>query len=226
MSVMLPPMLVPSTVSFHIDSASRSGGQSITGNEQIVDSLASRWRATASFVIKGEAKTLAWRALVAGLRGRTGEILMGPHDFYRPVDANGRKLSVVAASSLGDCNSFLEDLSGFGQDQPTLATVAALGVLRATQITIDTGNIPLPRPGHYVGIGERLHLITAIWEATPGADVQARIWPPLREQVAAGTPLILDRPVCKMRLASDDSGQLTLERNFPATASLDFVEVI
>jgi hypothetical protein len=51
-------------------------------------------------------------------------------------------------------------------------------------------------------------------------------WPPLREDAAADVPLILGRPVCKMRLASDDTG--VLDAGWSKTASsvaIDFVEV-
>jgi hypothetical protein len=51
-------------------------------------------------------------------------------------------------------------------------------------------------------------------------------WPPLREDAAADVPLILGRPVCKMRLASDDTGVLDLDYGIIGRPVLEFEEVI
>lgn len=52
------------------------------------------------------------------------------------------------------------------------------------------------------------------------------IWPPLREAVAADEPLILGSPVCKMRLASDDSGTLDMGWSRTSQIPVEFEEVI
>ncbi|MNL55779.1 hypothetical protein D3C87_1792130 [compost metagenome] len=48
--------------------------------------------------------------------------------------------------------------------------------------------------------------------------------PPLREPVLAGTELNFTRPVCRMRLATDDAMQIDLDLNRRGFPSLDFVE--
>lgn len=51
-------------------------------------------------------------------------------------------------------------------------------------------------------------------------------WPRLREAVAAATPLILGRPVCRMRLASDDTGALDQEHGIVGRPIVELVESI
>ena len=53
-----------------------------------------------------------------------------------------------------------------------------------------------------------------------------QFWPPLREAVPASTPLVLGRPVCRMRLASDDVDQLDLELGVIARPTMEFEEII
>lgn len=224
-ALFFPPALLPSSVTFHPESLSRSGGRSLTGSEQVVSSGAGRWRASMTFAIKGAASVQSYRAMLAALQGRTNTILVSPFDPYRPTDANGRRLSIVAAASLdGD---YLFDQTGFGQDDETvIASVNAGAALRATELAMDLVDIEGPRPGQYFGIGEHLYIVTAAWQEAPADPLSVRFWPPLREAVYAADRIILDRPVCRMRLASDDGGELAVERllNTVLTTSLDFTE--
>lgn len=60
-----------------------------------------------------------------------------------------------------------------------------------------------------------------------GENVQTLdIWPRLREAVSEGDPLILGRPVCRMRLASDDTAAITETLEEPFVATLDLVEAV
>lgn len=60
-----------------------------------------------------------------------------------------------------------------------------------------------------------------------GENVEVlEFWPRLREAVPAGTPLILGRPVCKMRLAKDDTGAIAESMEEPFVATIDLVEVV
>lgn len=60
-----------------------------------------------------------------------------------------------------------------------------------------------------------------------GENVQAvEFWPHLREPVPSNTPLILGRPVCRMRFASDDTGALDQGAGTYGTVTLDLAEVI
>lgn len=58
-----------------------------------------------------------------------------------------------------------------------------------------------------------------------GENVQVvEFWPWLREPVIPGEPLLLGRPVCKMRFASDDTGVLDQGLGLSGTVQLDLEE--
>lgn len=78
-----PSSLIPSTEKWAIQNTSRSGGVSIVGSEQIVASGAGRWTASLSIPIKKPDQVLAARALLAGLDGRAGSVLVGPLEVSR-----------------------------------------------------------------------------------------------------------------------------------------------
>ena len=60
-----------------------------------------------------------------------------------------------------------------------------------------------------------------------GENIQVvDFWPRLREAASNGTWLILDRPVCRMRLASDDSGAFSQGLAAVQSVSLAFEEAI
>lgn len=62
---------------------------------------------------------------------------------------------------------------------------------------------------------------------TVGRNVEViEFWPPLREAADINTPLILGRPVCKMRPASDDTGVLDMGLGYFGEATLEFEEVL
>lgn len=211
--------------SFHPDVPSRSGGLSITGYEQVTVSNAGRWRATVTVPLHREPMVLAYRAMIAQLQGRVGTILVPHFQAYKPRDVNGRRLSSCRAASY-DQGLYNWDLSGWGQDDFTHATVTSAAGAGATQISLTLTNGRGPQPGHYFGIGERLYLANAVWQETPESPTQVRFWPRLREAAPAGSRVILDRPVCRMRLADDASGEVTFDLARFGDATLSFVEAL
>lgn len=222
----IPPALRPIRVGFSPENVSRSGGVSITGGEQVVASASGRWRARAVFNVLREDRVLAWRAFIASLNGRAGLLEIGPFDFHRPADANGRRVSNVEAAQVSGLG-FLFDHSGFGQQDFTFATLAAGAALRATRITINAANSwQAPRAGQYFGIGQRLYIVTAIYRAANSGPWTVDFWPQLRAAASAGERIITDRPICLMRLASDEIGGLDLDFGRIGQASLDLVEVL
>jgi hypothetical protein len=225
MAIPFPPALWPVRIGFSLENASRSGGASITGAEQVVVSASSRWRASATFNLVGEWRVLSWRAFLASLDGRAGEFEIGPFDRFRPHDVNGRRLSNVPAAKIGD--DLLFDLSALGQTETTHATLAANAALRATRVTLTAApSWTVPRPGQYFGIGARLYIARAVYRATESDPWTVDFRPGLRTAATAGDRVILDRPVCTMRLASDDTGALDLEFARYGQATLEMVEAV
>lgn len=221
-----PAALLPRIVEFTPDTQSRSGGLSMTGSEQLTVSNAGRWRAKVTVSIRGEARNLALRAFVAGMEGRAGTVLVPKFERYRPSDVNGREFSQVPATGYS-CDDFNFDLSGFGQsDDVVHAQLAVPAASGATRLSIVINDGEGPRPGHYIGIGERLYRLQQGWELVEGGPLQAQIWPRLRGSAAMAERVILDRPVCLMRFADDNTGEAALNRAGSGRATFDFVEAI
>jgi hypothetical protein len=194
--------LVPTKVRFHLQNTSRSGGPSLTGHEQIVASVSARWTAQLTVPLRGPG-VLAWRALTAGLRGRAGAVLVPACEGSRapwPVDAYGRRQAAIefrVASS-----------AALGDTALTLTRVAGSALL----------------PGMMFSIGERLYAVTAVGGG-PDAFAVA-IAPGLRAAAFAGQLAEFARPVCRMRLASDDEGAADIDLGRHATVSASFVETL
>lgn len=230
-AIQWPVPILPRQVHFTPAVQSRSGGLSLNGSEQVLISDAGRWQAKVVVALRGESSNLAMRAFLAQMAGRAGTVLVPKWDMFRPVDANGRKLSQVHAvdyedDTSSDGGAFNFDLSGLGQiDMPSaqLATSAASG---STEIAITLIDGPGPQPGHYFGIGSRLYLASHVWQESIGGATKVRFWPRLRSAAPNGAPVILDKPVCLMRFASDDVGGDMLNRRGSGSMVLELVEAI
>lgn len=225
------PALLPRQVHFTPAVQSRTGGLSLNGSEQIIQSDAGRWQAKVVVSLRGESSNLALRAFLAQMGGRAGTVLVPKWDMFRPADLNGRTLSQVHGVGYDDArpqdgSGWNFDLSGFGQDSSSVANLAAPALSGTTQIAIETDASEGPRPGHYFGIGFRLYLISHVWREVEGAPLKVRFWPRLRSAADAGETVILDRPVCLMRFASDDVGGDMFNRRGSGQITFDLVEAI
>lgn len=222
--------LRPTNVLWHLENQSRGGGLSLEGSEQIVASGSGRWRARVEVsAIRAseshrEDAVLALRTLIAEMEGRVGEVLLPSFDAYVPRDSLGRKFSACAVAPLGGGIYFFEHW-GFEQTEIIHATLEGAAALRATTIVADILEGQGLRPGQYFGIGERLYRAKSVTPTT-GSLVSIRFGPPLREAVADGERVILDRPVCRTRFASDDTGELEIQMGRYGTCTLDFVEAL
>lgn len=225
-----PGTVFPRSGSFYLENQSRSGGVSILGNEQVIGAPSARWRARFSAPVATEATVLAWRAFVAAMSGRAGTVLAPKWEAYGPRDGNGRRFEEQATALYGDDALINDgtnfDLSGFGQDDtPVYATVAANAQINATQIAVNYAEgIDGVRPGQYFSIGQRLYMVTQTWQIDDDAPIQIRFSPWLREAVTIGTPVIIDRPVCLMRFAQDQTGELELDMGRLGSGQLELVE--
>lgn len=196
----------------------------MAGAEQVVASPAGRWKSSVALFVKHGDALLQYRALMAGLMGRVGTVLVGPYDGVRPFDANWRQMSQYEAVGHVD-ESYLFDHGAYGQTSVTRATAASGATQGATELLVSLVDGVGPRPGHYFGVGARLYIVRTVWQ-TGASSATMRFWPRLREAVILGDTIILDHPVCTMRLASDDSGELVQENYAYSTPSLSLVEAI
>lgn len=249
---------------FRKTSASRTGGRSINGSEQVVGSGSGFWSAEARYGVHREMATLAWRGFYASVDGMATEFLVPVDARYRPYDENGRMLSRVSATSMHDERRRRVDGHegwGWANTEPTYMWTLGDAARRGTRLIVRHPRVVGLRPGHYFGIGDRLYLVARTWQlesvrtnaaggemrygadqmqygdddliygdqayTRTGENVQVvEFWPHLRAAVPSGTPLILGRPVCRMRFASDDTGALDQGAGVYGTVTLDLAEVI
>lgn len=204
--------------------AARSGGRSLSGREQRVMSDAGFWVVPmTSIVVNTRERAAAYRAMVARLR-QGEEILVPICDLYTPRGARSPAAAI---------------------------TMTADAALRATQIGLSCVEVDI-QPGHYVTIGDRLHLVTEIvsgplappflnpvatdtpfrddepWtDAVSGAAAYVvKILPPLRAAVTAGQPVSFRHLALRCVVQDLNDGDLDLDLGRFGTPSLTFIESV
>ena len=223
-----PPGLIFSDLAFWIAAPTRTGGQSLDGSEQVVVSPSARWKASGTIPIadrrhgpvERQNAVLAYRSLVRG--GRAATIIVPCREGRGPAHQAGI-VPCRSGAPFSDDATFSDD-SRFAQTF-TGAALAEAAVLNAVRIaiTLPAGLSPLPgmrfsTPDH------RLHEVDDILSFDGATRWVVTVAPWLRAAYPAGTALDFDAPRCRMRLASDETGQLSLSLNRFARPSIEFVE--
>lgn len=212
-----PAPLRATSQSWRLDARTRSGGETVTGREQVVSSGLSRWVATLSIPLFNRETILAHAALLAQLDGRANAVRL---PFC--LGTNGaRVLPLLNGLPYAGKNLWLRP--GIKADSlgvaPTVRVTAPAG---ATQIVINPGTLVGMGPGVAFGLGERLYLCTD-YHGAAVATIEFR--PKLRFQINAGTAVVWKSPRCIMRLRSDDSGAADIQLGRTGGATFEFVEV-
>lgn len=194
--------------------------RSINGTETIVPTFGGRWGATCSFVIHGEAAQLAWQAFKVQMEGMNGTTLVPIRTRFRPRDRDGHHVYGCGPADLADAQTW----EHFGFDSAPVATMtlAAPAALRDTVIKVTANNTTGLRPGQFFSLGERLYAVQHHWVDSAGVT-NLMIWPPLRQSFNQAA-LILDRPVCLMRMASETEGDFDMLLDRLPRVTVNFVE--
>jgi hypothetical protein len=214
-----PAILIANAETFRIDARTRSGGETISGREQVVTSNLGRWVAQLTVPLHTPAKIRAMRSLLARLDGRTNAVRVGPCDCR-----NGNRLIPVVGDIPYSDETLHSDGAGFMQGglAPTVAASVPAG---ATTIRILNGSTVLPvLEGSFLGLGGYLYVVVGV-DPEPGEETVLDIRPKLRAGAAEGAPVEWCRARAPMRLSADDSGAFELQLARTGTASLDLVEV-
>lgn len=222
MDVTFPYNVRFQSVEFHLVGRSATGGTGLSGAMTRVASNSAHWRATATFVIYGHEPYIAWRGFVSAMQGTLGETNVPAWSRIIPFDQNGGAMSRTDAVSVGATS--IADNAGLGQTAITHATLKDAASLRDTVIQVEYADTTGIRPGHCIGIGDRFHEVVYSYGDTEG-ETTLQISPPLREDYAADTRVILDRPQCKMRFADEQQGVLPYNTRPMQTVTVEFVEV-
>lgn len=225
-----PPALRFSEVLLEPRNLTRSGGQTLSGDEQIVVSPAARWAGTMTVPIADRRHgrpehrdaVLAWRWMKSG--GRAAAILVPAKDGRGPAQRAG--IVPCGGSITHSDGSTFSDGSGYGQSYSGAYLLAPV-VMNATQMRINLGLGLQLLPGMRFSMpGGRLHEIVDIVAWDGGTIWTVIVGPWTAADWPAGTPLEFERPVCRMRLASDEAGALSLSLNRFATPTIEFVEAL
>lgn len=216
-------MLRPRGTHPHLRNSALGGGTTLTGRTPRTFLDAGFWEiAVDQIKINDRPTAAAYRAMVARLR--QGE------DIVVPINDPFRPLGWRAANAA--------------------AVLAVAAPLRATTLNLTVAGMDV-QPGHYLAIGDRLHLITGLIEPVPppplnnqvaldtpwsdaapfadtvgaSASYLVSIAPPLRQAVNALTAVDFKAPrlLCTVKDPSDGDLELDLKRGFP---SLTFIETI
>lgn len=230
-----PKILVPSSELWALKGGSRSGGQTFSGIEQVVQSPASRWAATLTVPCNNDAKVMAMRSLIASLDGRSGTVTVGPIEvrrapwFVDPLSGGrvsyGRGAEGAAIDPAYENNPDTSSSLNFraGQAAPMNAVAMVIERLRGGFL----------QPGMKFSINGQMYLLVALTTPDPvNSDTQqpapgmigVQIRPWLRLDCPATTLIEFGRPICTMRLASDDTGAMELQLSRFGTVTLDLVE--
>ena len=220
MTDLWPPALHPRDIGIHYRARNLSGGAATNGYEQVVMSPAGLWVVEYGRVrIASAAIAQLWNGLATRWEGRLNPILvpfcLGPRPY-----AGGAAAAPIMLPH--DDDTFFDDDTGYTQFAID-ATVATAAALRATTISIDVTNGGALAIGQYFGIGDRAYQIRSI-DSVAATVTTVGIRPPLRAAAPAGTAINFDRPVCKMRLETDDAMAVTLELFRHASPTVRFVE--
>lgn len=210
--------------------ASRSGGPTVTGDEQVVVSSSDRWKARLTTKLTRMDQVLRLRALMAESDGRAGTWLIPPCSGFQTFGTGLVPMAIpfnaMPRTSFSDASIF-SDGSTFAAQKLVMGTVQspeAKGA-RAFSVTM-TDQAPQPSWGQHFMIGQRLYVIVSCLpngSGLPGLyDIFFR--PGLRDAVSLGDVVDFSDPRCLMRLATDDTGAIDLESLRFASVSLDFVE--
>ena len=95
--------------------------------------------------------------------------------------------------------------------------------MRATTLMLTKITPVELEPPQRFSIGERMYQIKSISEQDD-TTATIRIWPPLRDFVGSGAELEFDRPVLRVRLATDQEMDLPLEFGRWSFPSVNFIE--
>lgn len=223
MAVTWPTTLPFQSVMFARKNLSRSGGLTLSGIEQVVQSSMDFWEASVSLKIRKGSQALAYRAMQAQNWGRTGEWII-------PVCTNFHVPATPPPADFSWADDWADDFSNgpippiIPPGEGALTTVEALkGDRILTFQFIDTTFIP--EPGMYFSIGNRLYLIGTVGYAGIIRTYTATFVPALRADADVETVVEFSRPRCLMKLTSDDTGKMDLDMLRFATIQLNFVEV-
>lgn len=212
-------------IAFNPRGQTLSGPPSLKGQSQVASVDAGYWIASLDQIPTAiPAKVKLFRALTALLEGGAHQIRVPAFDCTQapwPI-VGGVPLTSYDDVTYDDDSEHDDDTPFY---QPVIDIVAAAAAARATALDITINLAGDLIGGELFTSGDnRLHVIKRIDPLTSGGDYRISIWPPLREAIEEPVRLNFDRPVCLMRLASEQAADLSLAMGRFGMPDMTFIE--
>lgn len=215
----------PTVSEWQLDVRGRSAGDSVTGAGQVVYSNLARWTARLDFSTTRRHRVLAWRAIMAKMRGRVNILRVGVCDMYRPKLTEMGLSAADAALITGDGiphSTGAPFSTGVGHAFEPEAPVLATAPAGSTSITVNGGPIGNAlQPGQYFSIDDWLYIVTGAESA--GTTMTVTFEPPLRRQ-ATSANVVRTNATALMAFETDTEGRLALTQGRFGAPSLSLVE--
>ena len=221
----MPSALKARGIAFNPRGMTITGPVSLSGRSQVAAYDAGYWMATLDVATLGQGDdVLAFRALRAEMEGGANHVLVPAFDQGQaPWPAAGGQAANENDDIAWSDGVFFSDGSGWFKPA-IIVNVAADAALRATSLVVDIVTAGTLKAGMYFSlVGGGMHVIRSIL-ASSGSQRTLHIWPPLRAPAITGRRCEFERPVCRMRLVSDQEADLALGRLWMAQPSMTFVE--
>lgn len=212
--------LAPKAVAFNLRGQSISGPPSLSGRSQIWGYDEGFWEARLVGVnAAGPERVNAYRAMVAKCAGGSVAVRVPVFDLDQaPWPLPGGAAANLIEDGEFDDGTLFDDGTGFFE-YAIEVEMAAPAEAGASQIHVTVTTAGTISEGMFFSIDDRLHRIREKL-----SDTSWLIVPKLREDVAQGTLLNFDRPVCRMRLANENSADLTLDFGRNGFPDMHFIE--
>lgn len=213
------PALSPRVTNLRLVNRTRSAGESITGFEQVAETITQRWALSLEFnTIKREA-ILPFRAMIARLNGRANALRVPIRDpKLWPSD---EAIGITNVPARDDQWRLVNP--GLATADVSAVITAAAGVKTASvSLAAITDAAGVVFPGMYFGAGDDLHIITDIEWTGSTASLQ---FEPATRRAHTASPYRF-RPTVTCRLANDEGGEHPLERGIITSPSLEMVEIL
>ncbi|PZR42788.1 MAG: hypothetical protein DI537_62450 [Stutzerimonas stutzeri] len=213
----------PATVQADIVAQVISGGQALSGDEEVIQTDGGgRWQiAYTDIDLDDRAMRRFWNQWTSFIAGGA-EVFLVPllslEDAPRPFGGEG----LLDPSDIADDGSAFPESVAFASPY-IVARVAADAALRATTLQIEVTQGARIVGGETFSVGERAYRIERVLSSA-GDTATCRIKPPLRASVAVDNLVNFDWPVVRCRgVVGQDLGADVLNGQF-ATVAISFVE--
>lgn len=210
------PILVPNT---------RSGGQSISGMEQVISPLTARWQWRVILPINTVARARAWRATLAKLDGRFNLLRARVCDRYR-IGRRDVGATYDGAEVPHSDDSFFSDDTGYGLASPAspVQVAAARGATSVRVLASDFAGAMTA--GVFFSISDYLYVVTD-WEVNEDDPTMLDITfkPGLRVAADDGDTVDFDAKAIWV-LDTDEMGKMPLRLGRFGEVELNLTEAI